>query len=277
MACNGGSIIEIRKEAGRWRVVEGSPYARRITALDTEMASRVPAAGHERLKTSADPPGTRVIGTVNNCAGGITPWGTYLMAEENFHGYFRAAWRATRSRSNYARYGIPGGRYPGAGSTGASTSTPSPTRPTASAGSSRWIPWTPPPPRSSARRSGASSTRGPSPSSTGRPPGALLRGRPALRVPLPLRHRGPGSTRKNRAANRDLLDGGTLSVARFEADGTLTWLPLVHRTGPPDPRERLQLPGRRADRDPPRRHPAGRHPDGPPRGRGAQPGNGRST
>ena len=87
MAAHGGTIVEIMRENGKWHVVTDGQYNRRITA-DTEMEVTGPAAGSARLQTSADPTGTKVLGTINNCAGGVTPWGTYVLAEENFHGYF---------------------------------------------------------------------------------------------------------------------------------------------------------------------------------------------
>src|SRR3546814_14897471 len=70
-----------------------------------------PAAGHNRLKTSADASGSRCIGTINNCAGGITPWSTYLMAEENFHGYFAGTLDGHPEQRTYQRYAAGAGWY----------------------------------------------------------------------------------------------------------------------------------------------------------------------
>ena len=84
LAAHGLSVVEVKKNAGTWQVVDTSRHARRVT-LDTAMAVSGPAAGHDRLKTKADPSGRALKGTLNNCAGGLTPWGTVLTAEENFH------------------------------------------------------------------------------------------------------------------------------------------------------------------------------------------------
>jgi secreted PhoX family phosphatase len=86
-AAHGVSIIEVEDKAGKWNVVNPSPWGRRITAnTRTEMSG--PAMGHALIKTAADPAGRVVLGTLNNCASGITPWGTYLTSEENFINYF---------------------------------------------------------------------------------------------------------------------------------------------------------------------------------------------
>jgi secreted PhoX family phosphatase len=81
------AVVEIAFRGDRWAVVRPSPLARRITAR-TPMAFTGPAAGHSDLKTAADPEGRTALGTINNCAHGLTPWGTYLTCEENFNFYF---------------------------------------------------------------------------------------------------------------------------------------------------------------------------------------------
>src|SRR5262245_35605062 len=104
MAAHGGSVIEIVREGSGWKVV-GSKYARRISANTTfEMSG--PAAAHDTLKTSADPSGRTVIGLLNNCAGGSTPWGTWLTCEENFNGYFGGAAESMPDAKAYKRYGV---------------------------------------------------------------------------------------------------------------------------------------------------------------------------
>jgi uncharacterized protein len=86
-AAHGVSVIEVQLEGGKWKVVRPSHYARRVTAY-TPIAVAGPAAGDPLMRTTADPTGKKVLGTLNNCAHGYTPWGTYLACEENWNGYF---------------------------------------------------------------------------------------------------------------------------------------------------------------------------------------------
>ena len=105
LAALGVSIIEIaRGRDGNWKVVRPSNYARRITAY-TPIRIGGPAAGERRLKTSADRSGRLVLGTLYNCAIGVTPWGTFLTCEENFDDYFRTPSEPAPG-SIEARYGL---------------------------------------------------------------------------------------------------------------------------------------------------------------------------
>jgi secreted PhoX family phosphatase len=112
MASHGMSVVELRRgdKPGSWRrkVPARSPLNRR---LHTNSDFRVvgPAAGHERLRTTADGTGRQVLGTLNNCSGGLTPWGTVLSGEENFNQYFHASGeRDPRYVESYDRYGVSG-------------------------------------------------------------------------------------------------------------------------------------------------------------------------
>jgi hypothetical protein len=106
LAAHGVSVIEVQRRgrSNRWELKRPSRYARRITGY-TPMTVSGPASGDPRLRTSADPSGKRILGTLNNCAMGYTPWGTYLACEENFNGYFRTTPPYTPT-TEQVRYGI---------------------------------------------------------------------------------------------------------------------------------------------------------------------------
>ncbi len=108
IAAHGVSVIHIRRNAsGKWAIVLDSTYNRRITAA-TPMELTGPAAGHALLKTSADPSGREVLGTINNCGNGWTPWNTYLTCEENFNNYFGTTSGADSRNDAQKRYGLSG-------------------------------------------------------------------------------------------------------------------------------------------------------------------------
>jgi secreted PhoX family phosphatase len=102
-AAHGMSVVELerRSRGRRWSYVKGGRKNRRIT-VDTVFDVDGPAAGSALLRTAADPAGRKVRGTLNNCAGGTTPWGTVLSGEENFNQYFKAVGTDPREK----RYGL---------------------------------------------------------------------------------------------------------------------------------------------------------------------------
>ncbi|ACH63840.1 twin-arginine translocation pathway signal [Aliivibrio fischeri MJ11] len=103
-AAVGVTIVEIVRKNDQWTMDSAGKANRRITA-NTEMEVTGPAAGHDLLKTKADPTGKKVLGTFNNCANGETPWGTYLTCEENFNDFFGSEQNTTLTPDD-KRYGI---------------------------------------------------------------------------------------------------------------------------------------------------------------------------
>jgi secreted PhoX family phosphatase len=108
---HGVTIVRVRRGGdGNWSVVDDARN-RRITGLTrTEIAG--PVRGSRHVVTKYSPQGTHTRGTLNNCAHGVTPWNTYLTAEENWAGYFRNADQQDQKPSlprEHSRYGVVAG------------------------------------------------------------------------------------------------------------------------------------------------------------------------
>lgn len=231
-AAHGGSVIEVRRENGKWTVIANSRFTRRIDA-DTPMEISGPASGHARMKTKADPSGRRVFGMFNNCAGGVTPWGTWLTCEENIHGYFWGKLAEDHPEyRNYRRIGVPANWF----NWGAYEDRFDIIKEPNEANRFGWIveidpfdPTSTPKKRTAMGRfkhEGAAGTI----NKDGR---YVVYSGDDERFDYVYRF--VSSARFNPsdlAANRDILDTGILSAARYNADGTADWLPLVFGQGP---------------------------------------------
>jgi secreted PhoX family phosphatase len=113
--CHGVSVVEVSRASASapWSYVQAGALNRRITPF-TPTTFTGPVAGNAALFTAFSTNGTSGRGTLNNCANGYMPWGTYMTNEENWAGYFRrnagdvAARGGATAKANVSlqRYGI---------------------------------------------------------------------------------------------------------------------------------------------------------------------------
>lgn len=257
LASTGISVVQLERRADGWHPVKdtapGAGLNRRITPY-TPMVFSGPAANHPWIREAGavfnarehglphepNPHGAIRCGTNSNCAGGKTPWGTYLSAEENFNYIFTVsdddapAYAEARRNDGYvldvANFGLPMAGPLGPLMPPQFDMSTNPYGPSLYG----WVvevdpydpSWAPRKRTALGRRKGECATT------------ALTRnGRVAVysgddqadEFIYKFVTRGRFDS-NNRLANRDLLDEGRLYVARFEEDGTGRWLAITLRT-----------------------------------------------
>ncbi len=233
-AAHGVTVIEVRETAGTWEVIRPSRFARRFTG-NTPMTIAGPAAGHAMMKTAADAAGTRALGTLNNCGSGITPWGTYLTCEENFIGYFSGGdtlsaherrwgmrksgwgyrWHEHDERFDAVKHPNEANRFGWIVEIDPMDPTSTPIKRTAM---------------------GRAAHEGATVAVTKDGYAVVYSGEDArfeyiYKFVSQNKIRPATATQTAAQVNRNLLDDGILYVAKFNADGTGEWLPLIHGIG----------------------------------------------
>ncbi len=228
-AAHGVAVIEVELKDGRWQMVRPSNYARRFTAF-SPFAVSGPAAGHALMKTAADPEGRTVLGTLNNCASGMTPWGTYLSGEENWAFYFDGPDKPDADQARWGMRKTGFYRWPEHDARFDAKQHPNEFH------RFGWVVEIDPfdPTSTPVKRTalGRAAHEGATVTVTGDGRAVVYSGEDArfeyIYKFVSRDKIAPGGAK----ANATLLDHGTLYVARFDADGTGRWLPLLHGQGP---------------------------------------------
>jgi secreted PhoX family phosphatase len=228
-AAHGVAVVEVEARNDGWAVVKPSKYARRFTAY-TPFAVGGPAAGHRLMRTQADPEGRTVLGTLNNCASSKTPWGTYLSGEENFAFYFDGGDTPSADQRRWGLRKTGSYRWPEHDPRFDATKHPN------EFNRFGWVVEIDPldPTSTPVKRTalGRAAHEGAWIATTKDGRAVVYSGEDArfeYIYKFVSRDRiAPGGAK----ANRTLLDHGTLYVARFDADGSGRWLPMVQGQGP---------------------------------------------
>ncbi len=237
-AAHGVAVIEVeaRVDGGKagWQMVLPSRYARRFTAYSPFNVTG-PAAGHPLLRTAADPQGRTVLGTLNNCASSQTPWGTYLSGEENFAFYFDGGDKLDAHQQRWGMRKTGFYRWPEHDERFNATKHPN------EFNRFGWVVEIDPldPTSTPVKRTalGRAAHEGAWVALTRDRRAVVYSGEDARFEYIykfvsrdPVRPAGAGLSAAQ--ANRELLDHGTLYVARFNADGTGQWMALAHGSAP---------------------------------------------
>lgn len=230
LAGHGVTVVEVRQlRNGTWTHVVGSKFNRRITGTTPMAFSGPVSASHPMLASSITP---KPMGTLNNCANGYTPWGTYLTCEENWNGYFGTADATWTASALEARYGVSRTGF------GYNWHVAEPRFDLAvNRNETNHFGWVveidPTNPKSTPvkrtalgriKHEGATVTE-----ANGR---VVVYTGDDENGDYVYKFVGDRPWRMHRARRRSPLDHGTLYVAQFDAVGGGTWLPLVHGVGP---------------------------------------------
>ena len=220
--------------APRYWFYGSSNYNERLHG-ESSLTMTGPVAGHSLLVTSSDTGGNLATGTFNACGGGISPWGTFLVAEGCFGQYFANNGSVTNEMAREANAAL------GVLDEGSSrpwwrfhnrfdlASEPN------EANKFGWIvevdPWDRDYPRRKLTAIGRLSHCSASVALSSSNKVALYTADSSQFAHLYKFVSTDAFDRTNRPAAKNLLDNGTLYVAKFNEDGTGEWLPLVYESG----------------------------------------------